>query len=78
MKLTNKEYNLIVDSLKTRYSLSGKAKDGEEIKNIISRLEKEYSRLAKENIDNGMTSKEEEIYPSRLDSEYGGDSVEPS
>ena len=44
------------------------------IDNLIHRLENEYGRLAKKNTEEGMTAEEEEIYPSRLDTEYGDSS----
>jgi len=39
---------------------------------LKDKLMKEYDEIAKRNIDNGMTADEEEIYPSRLNTEYGG------
>ena len=33
---------------------------------------KEYDRIAEKNIEEGMTKEEEELYPSRLNTEYGG------
>ena len=39
---------------------------------LKEKLMKEYERIAKKNIEEGMTQEEEELYPSRLNSEYGG------
>ena len=46
-----------------------------EIGNLISRLKKEYDDIAERNISEGMTADEEEIYPSRLHTEYGGNPI---
>lgn len=73
MKITNSEYCLILKSLekerenKTMFAL--------EIGNLISRLKKEYDDIAERNISEGMTADEEEIYPSRLHTEYGGEPI---
>ena len=45
------------------------------IDNLIQRLKNEYGRLANKNTEEGMTAEEEEIYPSRLDTEYGDSSI---
>ena len=39
---------------------------------MIDKLRKEYNRLAEINIADGMTTDEEELYPSRVYDEYGG------
>tara|TARA_R110000824_G_scaffold88230_7_gene217031 strand:+ start:1258 stop:1488 length:231 start_codon:yes stop_codon:yes gene_type:complete len=71
MKITNSEYKWIMIGLD-----SAKEQNWDEntkaINNLIKRLENEYGRLAKKNTEEGMTAEEEEIYPSRLDNEYGG------
>ena len=36
---------------------------------------KEYDRIAEKNIEEGMTKEEEELYPSRLDTDYGGNEI---
>ena len=73
MKITNSEYKWIMIGLD-----SAKEQNWDEntkaINNLMKRLENEYGRLAKKNIEEGMTAEEEEIYPSRLDTEYGGSS----
>jgi len=73
MKITNSEYKWIMIGLD-----SAKEQNWDEntkaINNLMKRLENEYGRLAKKNIEEGMTAAEEEIYPSRLDTEYGGSS----
>tara|TARA_R100000781_G_scaffold83136_1_gene51170 strand:+ start:60 stop:287 length:228 start_codon:yes stop_codon:yes gene_type:complete len=70
MKITNSEYDFILiglTNLKRRLSES----NSKAVKNLIDRLEKEYNRLAHKNMEEGMTSAEEEIYPSRLNTNYG-------
>lgn len=71
MKITNSEYKWIMIGLD-----SAKEQNWDEntkaINNLMKRLENEYGRLAKKNTEEGMTAEEEEIYPSRLDNEYGG------
>ena len=72
MKITNSEYGYILlglESLCENKSWSHAAK--ESIKSLRSKLKAEYTRLAKKNIEEGMTSAEEEIYPSRLDTNFG-------
>ena len=73
MKITNSEYKWIMlglDSAKEQnYDDNIRA-----INNLIQRLKNEYGRLAKKNTEEGMTTEEEEIYPSRLDTEYGDSS----
>ena len=74
MKITNSEYKWIMRGLdsakKQNWDENTKA-----INNLMKRLENEYGRLAKKNIEEGMTAEEEEIYPSRLDTEYGEPSI---
>ena len=74
MKITNSEYKWIMlglDSAKEQnYDENIRAID-----NLMKRLKNEYERLAKKNIEDGMTAEEEEIYPSRLNTEYGEPSL---
>ena len=74
MKITNSEYKWIMiglDSAKEQnYNDNISAID-----NLIKKLKNEYERLAKKNTEEGMTAEEEEIYPSRLDTEYGEPSI---
>tara|TARA_R100000008_G_scaffold30730_1_gene17124 strand:- start:257 stop:490 length:234 start_codon:yes stop_codon:yes gene_type:complete len=74
MKITNSEYKWIMIGLD-----SAKEQNYDEniraIDNLMKRLKSEYERLAKKNTEEGMTAEEEEIYPSRLDTEYGEPSV---
>ena len=74
MKITNSEYKWIMIGLE-----SAKEQNYDDniraINNLIQRLENEYERLAKKNTEEGMTAEEEEIYPSRLDTEYGEPSI---
>jgi hypothetical protein len=74
MKITNSEYKWIMlglDSAKEQnYDENIRAID-----NLMKRLKNEYERLAKKNIEGGMTAEEEEIYPSRLNTEYGEPSL---
>tara|TARA_R110002020_G_scaffold58750_4_gene160978 strand:- start:11731 stop:11952 length:222 start_codon:yes stop_codon:yes gene_type:complete len=72
MKITNSEYGYILLGLeslcKTKsWSMSTK----KSIKTLSNKLKNEYNRLAKSNIEGGMTSAEEEIYPSRLNTDFG-------
>ena len=74
MKITNSEYKWIMiglDSAKEQnYNDNIRAID-----NLMKKLKNEYERLAKKNTEEGMTAEEEEIYPSRLDTEYGDSSI---
>ena len=74
MKITNSEYKWIMIGLD-----SAKEQNYDEniraIDNLMKRLKNEYERLAKKNTEEGMTAEEEEIYPSRLDTEYGEPSI---
>jgi|TARA_R100001443_G_C3263697_1_gene156234 flagellin-specific chaperone FliS len=74
MKITNSEYKWIMiglDSAKEQnYNDNIRAID-----NLMKKLKNEYERLAKKNTEEGMTKEEEEIYPSRLDTEYGEPSL---
>ena len=74
MKITNSEYKWIMIGLD-----SAKEQNYDEniraIENLMKILKNEYERLAKKNTEEGMTAEEEEIYPSRLDTEYGEPSI---
>ena len=69
MKITNREYYIIIDALRT---LILKVEHSREVEILRDKIMKEYDRIAEKNTEKGMTSDEEEIYPSRLNSEYGG------
>tara|TARA_R100000329_G_scaffold151220_1_gene146465 strand:- start:814 stop:1062 length:249 start_codon:yes stop_codon:yes gene_type:complete len=73
MNITNNEYDIIIraiDSLVDEHKeLDSYVSDAKLLK---EKLMKEYERIAKKNIEEGMTQEEEELYPSRLNSEYGG------
>ena len=73
MKITNNEYSLIINSLEKEKE--GKTIFALEIGNLINRLKKEYNEIAERNITEGMSKEEEEVYPSRLYSEYGGEPI---
>ena len=66
MKITNSEYDTIIRALDC---YSDYAQEADTLK---TKLLKEYDRIAEKNIAEGMTADEEEIYPSRLHTEYGG------
>ena len=74
MKITNSEYKWIMIGLD-----SAKEQNNNDniraIDNLMKKLKNEYERLAKKNTEEGMTKEEEEIYPSRLDTEYGEPSL---
>ena len=73
MKITNNEYSLIINSLERKKE--SKTLFALEIGNLISRLKKEYNEIAERNLAEGMSKEEEEVYPSRLYSEYGGEPI---
>ena len=69
MKITNSEYNMIIGALE---QMSGDIyRTQTEIDVLVSKLKDEYNRLAIKNTEEGMTPEEEEIYPSRLNTQYG-------
>ena len=69
MKITNSEYNMIIGALE---QMSGDiSRTQTEIDVLVSKLKDEYNRLAIKNTEEGMTPEEEEIYPSRLNTQYG-------
>ena len=76
MKITNNEYDIIIRSLSTLISY-GKELESyhKEAKVLKGKLMKEYDEIAERNIEEGMTTEEEEIYPSRLNTEYGGNPI---
>ena len=73
MKITNNEYDIIIRAINTLISqhieLDSFVKEAEVFRD---KLMKEYDRIAEKNIEEGMTKEEEELYPSRLNTEYGG------
>jgi|TARA_R110001583_G_scaffold86509_2_gene225932 hypothetical protein len=73
MKITNSEYDIIIRSINTLISY-GKELESyhREAEVLKAKLEKEYDDIAERNMSEGMTTDEEEIYPSRLHTEYGG------
>ena len=71
MKITNSEYNTIIRAL----DCYANSKITEEAYPLKAKLVKEYNRLAEKNIEEGMTADEEEIYPSRMNTEYGGSPI---
>tara|TARA_R100000458_G_C8193139_1_gene186199 strand:+ start:490 stop:756 length:267 start_codon:yes stop_codon:yes gene_type:complete len=82
MKITNSEYNTIIRALGAysnimKYGASSEdhwAKK-DEADTLREKLKKEYDEIAERNIAEGMTAEEEELYPSRLHAEYGGNSI---
>ena len=66
MRITNSEYDTIIRALDC---YSDYAQEADTLK---TKLVKEYDRLADKNMAEGMTADEEELYPSRLHTEYGG------
>jgi len=66
MKITNSEYDTIIRALDC---YSDYAQEADTLK---TKLVKEYDRIAEKNMAEGMTADEEELYPSRLHTEYGG------
>ena len=80
MKITNNEYEVIIRSLKayrdiikiSSTSVKATRDSLKEVDSMIDKLRKEYNRLAEINIADGMTTDEEELYPSRVYDEYGG------
>ena len=76
MKITNNEYDIIIRSIN---SLISQHLEHDlfikEAKVFKDKLTKEYSRIAEKNVEKGMTKEEEELYPSRLNTDYGGNEV---
>ena len=79
MKIPNSEYNTIIRALGSysdimKYGASNEDhwSKKDEADTLKVKLKKEYDEIAERNISEGMTADEEEIYPSRLHTEYGG------
>ena len=76
MKITNSEYDIIIRAIDTsinqHFELDSFIKEAKVFKD---KLVKEYNRIAEKNVEEGMTNEEEELYPSRLDTDYGGNIV---
>ena len=70
--LTNMDHENSLDRIETTSRLNALSK---EIDNLLSRLKKEYNEIAERNLSEGMSPEEEEVYPSRLYSEYGGEPI---
>jgi len=76
MKITNNEYDIIIRSINTLVSQHTELDSFvKEAKILRDKLMKEYDRIAEKNIEEGMTKEEEELYPSRLDTDYGGNTI---
>ena len=71
MKITNSEYDTIIRAL----DYYANSQVTEEAYPLKVKLIKEYDRLAEKNIAEGMTADEEEIYPSKMNTEYGGSPI---
>tara|TARA_R100001082_G_scaffold86338_1_gene52926 strand:- start:2739 stop:2996 length:258 start_codon:yes stop_codon:yes gene_type:complete len=76
MKITNSEYDIIIRAINTSINqhleLDSFIKEAEIFRD---KLIKEYNRIAEKNVEEGMTKEEEELYPSRLDTDYGGNPI---
>jgi len=73
MKITNSEYDIIIRSLSTLISYGRELKSyHREAEVLKNKLMKEYDEIAEKNMESIMSKDEEEIYPSRLQTEYGG------
>ena len=76
MKITNNEYDIIIRSINSLISQHLEHDSFiKEAKVLRDKLMKEYDRIAEKNIEEGMTKEEEELYPSRLDTDYGGNEI---
>ena len=82
MKITNSEYGTIVkalevysDTLRHIADLQGHHAIKDEADTLRDKLRKEYNEIAERNLAEGMSKEEEEVYPSRLYSEYGGEPI---
>ena len=76
MKITNNEYDIIIRSINSLVSQHAELDSFiKEAKILRDKLMKEYDRIAEKNVEKGMTKEEEELYPSRLDTDYGGNEV---
>tara|TARA_R100001015_G_C4566899_1_gene125662 strand:+ start:420 stop:668 length:249 start_codon:yes stop_codon:yes gene_type:complete len=76
MKITNSEYYIIIRAINTMIHYH-KELDSyiQEAQVFKDKLMKEYDEIAVRNMEGGMTSDEEEIYPSRMNTEYGGSPI---
>jgi|TARA_R110000824_G_scaffold100798_1_gene239565 hypothetical protein len=79
MRITNTEYELIIRSLDAYRDVVKISSPIDTVKHSImetdilkSKLKKEYNRIAEDNLANGITPDEEELYPSKIYDEYGG------
>jgi hypothetical protein len=77
VKIVNSEYDTIVLGLRLlKQSLKtlGEYHDSNKINvdALIDKLKREHDRLALKNSEEGLSSEEQEIYPSLLYSDYGG------
>jgi len=76
MRITNSEYDIILDSLEVlKKSLEPKFTKVNLIDSLVKKLKNEYVRIAEINTSTPMTKEEEELYPSRLDTDYGGNEI---
>jgi hypothetical protein len=76
MKITNNEYDIIIRSINSLVSQHTELDSFiKEAKILRDKLMKEYDRIAEKNVEKGMTKEEEELYPSRLDTDYGGNEI---
>tara|TARA_R100000781_G_scaffold93915_1_gene58388 strand:+ start:224 stop:481 length:258 start_codon:yes stop_codon:yes gene_type:complete len=76
MKITNNEYDIIIRSINSLVSQHTELDSFiKEAKILRDKLMKEYDRIAEKNVEKGMTKEEEELYPSRLYTDYGGNEI---
>ena len=76
MKITNNEYDIIIRSINSLVSQHTELDSFiKEAKILRDKLMKEYDRIAEKNVEKGMTKEEEELYPSRLNTDYGGNEI---
>tara|TARA_R110000851_G_scaffold212089_3_gene364758 strand:- start:1109 stop:1357 length:249 start_codon:yes stop_codon:yes gene_type:complete len=76
MRITNSEYDIILDSLGVlKKSLEAEFNKSNLVDSLVKKLENEYVRIAEINTKTPMTKEEEELYPSRLDTDYGGNEI---
>ena len=76
MKITNNEYDVIIRSINSLVSQHTELDSFiKEAKILRDKLMKEYDRIAEKNVEKGMTKEEEELYPSRLNTDYGGNEI---
>ena len=76
MKITNNEYDIIIRSINSLVSQHTELDSFiKEAKILRDKLMKEYDRIAEKNVEKGLTKEEEELYPSRLYTDYGGNEI---